>query len=181
MDQFTSNFLGIIEPHPLTGKWHWPFVRMNIGDWFLVRLSQREPEGLRNMVMVRGSQLMKKFGFTKHDPEHPGMMKVWRKPNWEPPQIRTNFDYQGARALLDEQYGINADDILWHLCIKPGDGFNIPAKRKVKDGRTAVRVMVGDVPYIVEMMDGGLAIVRIKPGTTLDDWLQEQLDVIMRD
>lgn len=172
-------FLGVIEPEPRSGRWIWPFTTMEVGDYFLVRHSQREPEGLRRMVYVRGTNLMKRFGFMKNDPDNPGMMRVWRKPNWEMPKLREDFDYQGLRALLREQYALDADALPWGACLKPGDSLSMPAKRRAKDQRIAVRVTVAGAPYIVELHDGFVAIERIEEGRTLDDWRNAQIEAVM--
>lgn len=59
---------------PVHGRWVWPFAQMQAGDWFLVAHADRDPDALRNLVSVRGSQLAKRFSFTKHHRE--GIAKV---------------------------------------------------------------------------------------------------------
>jgi hypothetical protein len=58
------------------GRWVWPFAQMQPDDWFTVAHEDRDPERVRNMAMVRASQLKIRVKVEKHF--QPGLLKVTR-------------------------------------------------------------------------------------------------------
>lgn len=176
----SDRFIGEIEPSPIDNRWHWPFATMQPGDWFLVRKSLRDPEKLRRQVSVRQAQLGKFFSFEKHPPEHPGCMKVRCRSGYIEPRVRCEFDYDGLRHLLREQYGVDADALPWSRPTNVGDSeIWGGVKRKVKDSRYAVFVRVAGKPFIVQLWDNLVSFTRVEEGETIESWKRKQLAAML--
>jgi len=76
-----SRFIG--EVKPIYGRWTFPYKVMEVGDYFIVNKTLRDPETLRAHAGIRAAQLGIWLSVTKHPPEHPGYTRVMRVPRPE--------------------------------------------------------------------------------------------------
>lgn len=172
--------LGIIEPHPFSGKWHWPLAQMQEGDCFWVRHSQRDPEKLRRMVSVRAAQLGgRSFSFEKHNFERPGLMKITRGKRVEKARLEEHLMWPGLEALLQEQYKLDASVIPWEHIDEGAATIIGRAPRVNADHRWAVSADIGDNRYVVELKDDCVVAYRCEPGETLQSWKDDCLAAMM--
>lgn len=136
------SFLGIIEPDR-AGRWHWPFRTMQEGDWFLVDWEQRDPESVRNLAAVKGSQLGKGMKIEKRPAEHPGFTRVTcfeqgtLAKSAPPPDGKVNYELAGV--MLDRSYGFDVNKLAW-TAMEEGQMQEVAAVRENEVEREMVEV-----------------------------------------
>lgn len=137
------SFLGVIAPDE-RGRWHWPFRAMMEGDWFLVDWEQRDPESVRNLAAVKGSQLGKSMRIEKRPADHPGFTKVMcvepgapRHNSVEGKGKRVNYELAGV--MLDRYYGLDANRLAW-TAMEEGQVQDMLAARSGEAERDVVEV-----------------------------------------
>ena len=165
------------------GRISWPFHKMQVGDWFTVKWSERDPESVRKIASLRAAQLRRRFGVTKHSDEHRGCAVVWRKDDdpdahrlgksWM--SKRTRFNYEAFRELVFEQYGLNADALDWEKAGKADwDFLRVAAPRAGDDLREALQLDAMNRRFMVELKSHGLLIVRVPVNYGFERWLRER-------
>lgn len=174
-----SKDLGVIEPHTLTGKWHWPFRQMEPGDFFKVKHSQRNAEDLRTMVSVRAAQLGKRFSFEKHDPISPTLMRVTCRDRNAAGKaaLRDHLDWPGVVGLLQEQYGLDAQDVPWEMIERPMIVGR--AARRDADHRWAVVAEFNGHRYVLELGAEELIADHLGDHQSFEDWKSAKLVAMM--
>lgn len=156
---------------PVNGRWVWPFAMMEEGDWFEVSKIRRDPEKLRHMTHVRGSQLGVQFKFEKQSPANPLNVRV----------TRTGFDlaedeaslalrYDVMRDLIAQAYGLNSDDLPWTM-LDYGQSHERRAERHEDVPRELFYVRIGDKwHFAVELLKDRIVHTRLKDGETMKSW-----------
>lgn len=124
-----SEFLGVIQP--VDGRWQWPFRQMKEGDWFLVNWEQRDPESVRNLAAVKGSQLGKGMKVEKRPHDHPGYTKVTcvEQGSLRKREVPVGkVDYEFVLNVLDRCYEVHADELAW-TALNPGQCQELSAQQ----------------------------------------------------
>jgi hypothetical protein len=174
-----GRYLGVVAP--LYGRWTWPFRSMEIGDYFLVKHEDRNPEDVRNIASVRASQLGIRISVEKCPQAHPYMTKVRRvAPDEVKAKLPGELDYSQIRGLLMRQYDLDADQVPWHALDKVGERIEHPVKRvEESDGRSAVIASVGGDAFAVQLLDDRLLLEKVRAGTILENWQRAQASAML--
>lgn len=163
-----GRYLGEIAPQ-YGGRWSWPFRHMKPGDWFQVDHNDREPEDVRNMAMVRGSQLGKGFSVAKQDPERPGFTRVTCVPYGgrdAPKAERMNYELAQSRFML--WFGLDLDQVPPFLSeTKP---VIVEPLGEDEDAPERMVFLRGNDTVGVEQVDGKLHFYLLPHAWTLAVW-----------
>ena len=178
-DDISTHYMGVVGP--VHGRWVWPFKHMKVGDYFLVRFEDRNPEEVRHLASVRAAQRGIRISVTKFDPAHPHMVKVMRIPDDAPAgkRVPEYLNYEQFRGLAMRQYNLDADALPWGKAIEPGERETVSAIKCGNDARKLVHVTVGGDPYAVELGDNFVAFERLARGQSLEDWKARKLAAML--
>lgn len=150
---------GIVEP--LYGEWHWPYRKMEEGDFFHVRYQDRSPNIVAQEAYVRASKYGMKFSAIQNDALK--MIRVERVPfKTEGMGFPKVLDYRQLDALIDEQYEIPAYKVPWAMAIYVGETLEHKAKRVNPDARSEIVANVSDQRYRITLGDEKISAVCIR-------------------
>jgi hypothetical protein len=177
-----GQYLGLIQPS--YGRWIWPFKHMEEGDWFTVRHEDRDPESLRNMAMVRGSQLNKSFSVKR---EHePGITSVtcvsedaWRSRAQDNRAKAKPLDFQAMREIGMRCYRTQVDGFKW-TGLDVGQSERCDAQMIEKPTNHTIIVTIPDQwTFAVEFDQKGFTLTRVEQGETAESYARAKLEAIM--
>lgn len=145
-----TKFRGLKEP--VYGKWSWRFLRdMEVGDWFTVKHSDRNPAALAQMIYVRGSELERRFNVDKR--YAPGLTKVERMPDApryvegaKPPIVPT-IKPKPLIDILREYTNVNENHVWSSVQAPAGHPWSVPVEyKKPLEGQRTFVVAFSDFP-----------------------------------
>lgn len=188
-----GRFIGIIEP--VLGEWNWKFHLMEVGDWFLVAHDKRDPEKVRGLASVRGSQLKKGFQVTKHDKDHPGYTKVTCAP-YLAGRAKTAtplkvLSYGDAREVVMNRFGLYLDQIgklaqMQDITDRQGNVIEgikeVIVEPLFVEGGERITFDMLDFTVGVEVAGDKLRFVKLPKGWTVKVWekmIEQELAAIM--
>lgn len=161
---------------PVNGRWVWPFAMMEEGDWFECSKLRRDPEKLRHMTHVRGSQLGVQFKFEKTSPANPVNVRVTRVGFGEQDDgaVELAIRYDVMRDLIAQVYGFNADDLPWTI-LRRGESHEKLAQRHEDVPRELFYVQVPDQwRFAVELLPDRVRHTRLEDGETMKSWIAKR-------
>lgn len=170
-----DKYLGILEP-PEKAQWAWPFGRMEPGQYFHVRHSDRHPERVRQLAMVRAAQLAIKISVKADDPDLPGYCRV-EYVDITKTEGQQDVSFKAMDQLLHRCYGIGFSDLrVEYLQDRMFQPASIPAERFEKPRFDAYVMQEHVMAYALELKEHEIVVTGLPKGTTFAKW-QGDLDV----
>lgn len=171
-----NRYLG--EIRPIGSRWVWPFRDMQEGDWFLVSWELRDPESVRNMASVRGSQLGKRFMVEKRPPEHLGFTKVTCG-STQPLRRMEDVNFETIGRVLRRCYEVEHGDLLWTM-LEEGQVQEVEAEQIEEPLQPVYMVSIPDKwRFVVELLPDRVRIRRVATRETLAGWYRRQLAAML--